>query len=165
LNGTPFVRTALWMPSVECTIRPMSVPDPMPIAKWLAPGPNGLVDVWPSWVTRPRWMPSWLSQKPVRLDSASVGPVQGSWKRSARAAFRFAVAWAAAVDAAPKMMLPQPGSWTTVAVTGDVVMFPKNGTVPVATLNVDADSVPVAYWNVPRPPVMRWHEVCSTSVA
>jgi len=62
-------------------------------------------------------------------------------------------------------MLPQPGSCTTVAVAGGVVMFPKNGVVPVAILNVAADSVPVAYWNLPRTPVMSEHDSCSTSVA
>src|SRR6185437_10508908 len=154
------------MPPAVWTSRPMLVPGPVPIASWLMPfGPNGFVEVSPSWKTRPRWMPSWLSQKPVRLDSASVGPVHGSWKRSARAAVRLARAWEATADAPPKLTLPQPGSWTTVAVTGAVVMFPKNGVVPVAILNVVADSVPVAYWNVPLPPVRRWQEVCSTSVA
>lgn len=44
MNGTPFVRTAAWMPCGVCTMRPMSAPGPSPIARWLMPfGPNGLV--------------------------------------------------------------------------------------------------------------------------
>jgi hypothetical protein len=101
----------------------------------------------------------------VNVECARVGPVQGSRKMAARAVAGRTrardTAAAAELELELEMRLPQPGSWTTVAVAGGVVMFPKNGTVPVAILKVVAESDPLATWNVPRPPAMSEHASCS----
>ena len=104
----------------------------------------------PGGAERPPPTPSSPSQTDVSVDCWIVSrPPHCRWNTGRRAAAATKVA--------------QPGSWTTVAVAGTVVIVPKNGVVPVAIANVVAESVPLAIWNVPRPPPTSAQGVCSTA--